>query len=555
MEGGSLISNGNAGKLIGVMKAIVLTMITLLIAVQAAFGLTAETGIEPARVRVGEAATLSIKIDGADAPEPVSVPEVEGLSIAFTGTRRSFQFINGKGRSETALTFRVVPDRSGSFTVPPITLKRGGETIRSNAVTFLAHAEGTPSPRGTGPVGGLVRASTRNVVAGEPILLRFYLVHPGVEFARAPVFDKIPAVRGFILKQIDETQPDGSMRTERGEFIKSHIATFAAVPLESGSFSIGGGSVSVTVAESDFGSFFPFLVPSTRRIDFDTIPVTVNPLPAAGKPAGFRGDVGVFTVKMEFPDRSFPVFTEFRLKVKVAGRGNLLSLSRPEFAKVEALSIIGSDGEVRLTVANGFIEGEREFIYTAIPQRPGPFVLPGLSLGYFNPISGRYEVARTADHAFEAAPGAAMRKGPGNDGTGVTSQGLEFDPLAVLGIILLAAGGVAAAMWWRRRVFSVSPKSGPRMESSAAPVPARPKDRRAELANAARRRDPGLFLKTAALMLDETCTATWYGAAEDSVRQSVDDLKRRVYQHRYAGRALADREMDELYRRFREIFR
>jgi hypothetical protein len=56
-------------------------------------------------------------------------------------------------------------------------------------------------------------------------------------------------------------------------------------------------------------------------------------------------------------------------------------------------------------------------------------------------------------------------------------------------------------------------------------------------------------------MLDETCTATWYGAAEDSVRQSVDDLKRRVYQHRYAGRALADREMDELYRRFREIFR
>ncbi|HSV97620.1 MAG TPA: BatD family protein [Spirochaetota bacterium] len=537
------------------MRTITVTTITLLIAAPALFGLSAKTVIEPARVRVGEAATLLITIDGADVPDPVSVPEVEGLSIAFTGTRRSFQFINGKAHSETAVTFRVVPERSGSFAIPPVVLKRGGETIRSSAVTFLAYAGSAHSPRGTGPVGGLVRVSKQNVVAGEPVLLRFYLVHTGVDITRATVFDKMPAVRGFLLKQVDETLPDESVRTERGEFIKSHVATFAAVPLESGRFAVGGGSVSVTVAETDPGSFFPFVVPSTRRVDFDTIAVMVNPLPAAGRPAGFRGDVGIFSLKAEFPDQAFSAFTEFRLKVKVAGRGNLLSLSRPEYAKVDGLSIIGSDGAVRLAVANGSIEGEREFIFTIIPQRPGSFILPGLGLSFFNPASGRYELARTADHAFEAAPGAGARKGPGHDDTGEKSQGLEFDPLPVMGIILLAAGGVAAAVWWRRRVSMASPEPGPEAEASIARAPARSKDRRADLANAARRRDAGSFLKTAACMLDEACAAVWYGGADESVKRGIDDLKRRVYLHRYAGRALSDLEMDELYRRLREIFR
>ena len=537
--------------MIRAMRAVSLTTAALLLAVSAAFALTATAQIEPARVRTGEAATLSVTIDGGDAPEPVSVPEVEGLAIAFTGTRRSFQFVNGKSHSETALTFSVVPQRSGSFTIPPVTLKRGAGTIRSNAVMLLAYEGSGRSAHGAGPVAGLVRASKTKVLAGEPILLRLYIVHSGIDVNRAPALDAMPAAKGFLLKQVDEALPEESVHSDSGDYIRTHIATFAAVPLESGRFAIGGGSVSVSVAESAPDSFFPFMVPTTRRVNFDTVPVVVNLLPAEGRPADFRGDVGAFSLKAEFPAGKSAAFMERRLTLKIAGRGNLLSLRRPEFAKVDGLTIIGSDGAAQISAAEGSLEGEREFIYTIIPQRPGSFLLPGLRLSYFNPASGRYETARTTDQVFEASPGARTHKESGPDDAN-RPPGLEFDPLPVLSIMLLAAAGAAAAVWWRRRGSIVRRQEDPPAE---APAPARSKDRRAELANAARRRDADLFLKTAGLVLDEARDAVWYKRADDSLRERVNDLKQRVDLHRYAGRALSDGEMDELYRRFREVFR
>lgn len=554
MEGGNSKSSGSAGPGMRMYRTLLLMVSMLLLAASSAPGLTAVADIEPARAPVGEAATLSIRIDGTGAPEPVSVPEVEGLSIAYNGTRRSFQSINGRSRSETALSFSVVPHRSGSFTIPPITLRRGEETIRSNPVTFLAYAGGARTMRGAGPVGGLVRVSKGSVVAGEPILLRFYLVHPGIDLARSPVFDKMPAMKGFLLKQVDEALPEESVRAAGGDYVRSHVATFAAVPLEGGRFAVGGGTMSVTVAEADPGSFFPFAVPTTRRVDFDTVTVTVNPLPVAGKPAGFRGDVGTFSIRAEFPGGAAETFRERRLTIRIAGRGNLISLARPEFVKVDGLSIIGSDGPVRISTLNGSIEGEREFIYTVIPERPGRFVLPGPGLSYYNPASGRYETARTPDIVFEAAPGVKEGKGERFDDAEQRTR-LEFDPLAALGIILLAAVGIAAAVWWRRRESVVAEKESQLSDERVAPAPVRVKDRRADLANAARRRDGDLFLKTAELMFQEARGAAWYEGAEESLKMRLDDLRRRIGQYRYAGRPLSDGEMEDLYRRLRELFR
>ncbi len=514
-----------------------------------AFGLSASVDIEPARVRVGEPATLSIRIDGGGAPEGVSIPEIDGLSMEFSGTRRSFQFINGRISSETALTYRLVPLRAGSFTIPPLSLRRGSETASTKPLGFTAY-EGSPrSARSGGMLGGLVLVSRRNIVTGEPVLLRYYLVHGGIEFTRAPVFEEMPAAKGFLIKQIDEMLPDEAVRAGGGEFTRTHLATFAAIPLEAGHFALGGGSISITVSEPDPGSFFPFVMPASRRVSFDTAPVSVAPLPASGRPEGFRGDVGDFTIKAEMAEGDNPAFSERRITVTVAGSGNLLSMSPVGLQAVSGLTIIGGGDELRLSAVDGTTGGERRFMYTVIPERAGAFVLPGPRLSFYNPASGRYELARGSDIHFEAAFGGRSRKKTPGGQTETGQPALEFDPLPLLGIALVAAGGVAGLLWWRRREAGggAAPVAS---DTPDGPVRTRPADLRTDLASAVRRRDAEGFLKIADRMLKEAKRA-----GREEAAPGLEELGREIGQYRYAGRPLSDAEMDDLYRRIREIGR
>lgn len=527
------------------------SLVTLWVLATSAFGLSANAEIEPARVRVGEAATLSIRIDGGEAPEPVSVPEVEGLSIDFSGTRRSFQFINGRGRSETALTYRVVPQRAGSFTIPPISLRRGSETITTGPVRFQAYAGSARSPRRGGMVGGQVHASKNAVVSGEPVLLRYYLVHTGVEFTRAPVFEVMPAVKGFLLRQIDESLPDETVKAGGGELVRSHLATFAAVPLETGRFLLGGGSVNVTVAESDPASFFPFLVPTTRRVDFDTVPVSVAPLPAAGRPPGFKGDVGEFTLKAEAAEGNVAVFTEYRITIKVAGKGNLVSISGPLFPDVSGLAVMGGEGKLRLEVVDGAVGGEREFVYTVVPERAGSFVLPGPAISFYSPASARYETARADDIRLEVAPGGNARKGTAAGDGGPGTQAPEFDPLFVLLIVLMGAGGVGALVWWRRKERAFGKAAPVAVGEPSGPAPVRARDLFVDLANAARRRDAAGFLKIAERIISDEAK----NAEDGKPAREVEELRRKIGEYRYAGRTISDTEMDGLCRRLKELRR
>lgn len=527
------------------------SLLTLGVLTSSVFGLSVNAKIEPARVRVGEAATLSIRIDDGDTPEPVSVPEVDGLSIEFSGTRRSFQFINGRGRSETALTYRVVPRRAGSFTIPPLTLRRGSETITTGPVRLLAYAGSARSPRPGGMVGGQVLVSKNAVVTGEPVLLRYYLVHTGSEFTRAPVFEAMPAIKGFLLRQIEERLPDEIVKAGGGELVRSHLATFAAVPLEAGRFLLGGGSVHVTVAESDPGSFFPFVVPATRRVDFDTVPVSVAPLPAAGRPSGFKGDVGEFALRVVAAEGDPAAFTGHRITVKVAGKGNLVSMSGPELAGVPGLSVMGGEGKLRLEAMNGTIGGEREFVYTVVPERAGSFVLPGPAISFYSPASGRYETARAADIRLEVAPGGKARRGTaaGDDDPGTRAP--EFDPLLVLGIVLMVAGGVGALVLWRRKERAFGDAAPVAAGEPPVPAPARAGDPRVDLANAARRRDAAGFLKIAERMITEEMKSAEGGMPT----RDVEQLRREIGEYRYAGRVISDAEMEGLYRRLKELRR
>ncbi len=535
----------------GSIACLMLSVLALYPAV--AHALEIETTIEPQRVRVGTAAVLSVKISGAGSAEPVSIPPVDGLEISYSGTQRSFQFINGRTWSGIVLTFSVVPARSGSFSIPPLVIRAGGETLKSGAARLVAYqGEATPGTAAAG-LRAEISLSKRRVYEGEPLLLRYYLLHSGVDLRDTPAFERLPQSKGALQKQIEENRPEETVSYPGGDYIKTHIATFAVIPAGKGKITAGGGALIVSVIDSD--GFFSF--PRSRRIEYPEEAVIVDPLPSAGKPADFQGDVGRFTLDAVYGAEDIKVFDEKKIKLIVRGRGNLPALSTPKLDAGEGLKILTETGAEKLDLSSGALEGEKEFIYTLIPEKAGRISLNGFSLSCFNPEAGRYEIARSGKIEFTVKDDPSRRKGAGQEGDEKPGGIVDVNYFIIAGIIFFIAGIVVLVIVWEKMRYRLAAK----IASPERPQPAAGQDENndekllRDMRAALRRSgDADLFLRTAEKIIPKfQDRLPEHGDPAGKTAAQIDEVRTRLYLYRYGGGQASPEVLEEIYASIKKI--
>ena len=84
----------------------------------------------------------------------------------------------------------------------------------------------------------------------------------------------------------------------------------------------------------------------------------------------------------------FNVYEEIKIPVKVSGRGNLITLSKPEIENEEGIKTVVEEREQNLSVSGGVLTGEKNFLITVIPQNANAEgkINPGrIFIEYFNP--------------------------------------------------------------------------------------------------------------------------------------------------------------------------
>jgi len=525
-----------------------------------------ETELVPSRIAVGDTAALRITVNDVDDAEPVSAPRVAGLDISFNGAQHfsNVQIINMqmKKSAGVVLTFAVSPQRPGTFVIPSVAIRAGSRRLSSRAVTLYASAgqarprdNSRPSSRAV-RLYGSIECSKRAVFVGEPVVLRYFILHSGVEFEQNPMPEKMPETKGFVQKAVEERIEAGAENRDGAELAKTHFATYVLIPTQSGEFTIGGGSAIVVAGSRD--EFFGFSFPRQRRVLFREERVSVRALPEAGKPDDFQGNVGSFTIEASSPPGRTPVFEELKLTVKVRGRGNLISLVRP--AAIEAgdtIRVIGSDGKETLRIEQGALAGEKEFTFSLIPERPGPFDLGGFTLNFFNPESMRYESVASGRIAFEATGDASRQAGTAIETAKKADGAIDLNYLAIALALLGVAAIVAAVVLWERRRFREIAARDNRTEQPKRVAPAVGRggiDRTLhDLSGASRRRDAPVFLKTAEIAINELERLAREGALDAVRAANIRSVKERLFSSKYGGGGLADAEMDELYRSIAEI--
>ncbi len=508
--------------------------------------------LDEPRIGVGESTTLKIQVSGASDVKVEKVPSVPGLEISYLGMGRSIQIVNWQRTESIIFNFSVTPERKGTFQIPSFIIDADGKRLRTNEVSLIVIREAqVPAAGGSrGRIFSEISISKQRAYVGEPIVARYFLLSSG-SGVTLEGFEKQPQTSGFIIKEFEENVDETVARRGDGEFVMSHIATFTLMPTSAGSYKVGGGMARVAYQVEN--SFFPF----TQRgsLPFDIRGVEVMPLPTAGKPVSFHGDVGSFQIAADLKQFAMEMYQEKKFMVTVYGSGNFMTMSRPAFETPAAgVRVLMEDAESQLQIKNNMITGEKKFNVTVIPEKSGTIDLGPVAFSFFDPANGQYRVVRTQNVVLDVKEGAVKKKGM--DFEADESGRVDFNPFLILGIILIVAGVVIFVALWEKKKYSIAVKS-----TGTGPVSPKPISMTADvnslLAGAGAALNTGgsdVFLKTVDRILNASLNGD-HPVISDAVRPRMEAIRDRIYRFKFGGGSITREEMEIILKEITEIIR
>lgn len=400
--------------------------------------------VAPAKAIVaGESFQVQYIQEEGDRAFPVTTPDFKNFKkvagpYSYTGTGQN-------GHTVFNTVYTLMPLKPGRFIIPGATISTDGRSERSSDVIVQVitaeeaakkareQAGSTPTAYylapGEDPVQKIkqnlfvkVTVDKRSCFPGEPVVAEFKL-YSRLE-SRSDI-TRNPGFYGFtVYDMVSLTDQQHSTETVNGKLFSVHtIRKVQLFPQHEGKFSIDEMQIKHTVEFSTVTSSKPteqqiaegvlrqndFNDPGPEgQVSYDYVSETqplvidVKPLPA-GKPQGFSGAAGTFSIHTEIMNDSLSLHEEGTLKLIISGKGNFTQFSIPAMSwpkDIEGFEPVISDTLGKSSLP---LSGARVFSYPFIPGKPGSYVLPAFEFSFFDPAKGNYSVIRTEPLPFHVS--------------------------------------------------------------------------------------------------------------------------------------------------------
>ena len=403
---------------------------------------------------LGETVQLQIRLKGArgaDAPETIPV---DGLEIHRTGTSQHFEMNNFNVTSSVIYDYTILPVKSGTFTIPPQTIRVGNNSLHTPELTLhvadTANTQTAQRRSGASATAGANQLAFAELVVpkktafvGEIVPVQVRL---GFDPRAHPRLIDGPEItgQGFTaqkLQQSGENPETINGRTYEVVTFKTAIAAARA-----GKFEVGPVKAKAQVlalrapssrrSRSPFDLFDlndPFSDPffsnpfaqlgERREIEINSEPVVleVKPLPQ-NAPSSFSGAIGNFTMTTEVKPKSVQVGDPITITSAISGRGNFDRVNAPVvdddrgWHKYPPSSKFKQDDEVGISGTKTF-----EMVFSPNEKKQS---IPSLTFSYFDPVKEQYVMLRgdpiaiTVQGGVAATPGAVAAGRPALSGQG-----------------------------------------------------------------------------------------------------------------------------------------
>jgi len=373
--------------------------------------------VDKNKVEIGSHIRLTVGVEGAfdtDIPK-LSMPE--SFSLMF-GPSVSTQttIINNVVKVFRGFMYGFSPREKGRFEIGPVTLDYKGRTYTSNSISIDVVArtpfesiidEKSDTSGQRVDINKMVfvelKTDKQEAYIYEEIIQSFKLY-----FQKGLPIDDLDYVaastKNFLAEKLGEERRYEEVRD--GILYNVIELRTALFPLVSGIIKIPSASFKCNIIirqQRNRGSLFDeFMGGGGRRypVERSTEPVkmTIKPLPVVGKPEGFTGAVGKYTMDVLAKPTKLKVGDPITLTINIRGEGNIQTIGEPLLAPegMKDFKAYNFEAKVTITGRGRGIKGEKLFNKVIEPQSEDSGVIPGISFSYFDPELEKY---KTITHA------------------------------------------------------------------------------------------------------------------------------------------------------------
>jgi BatD DUF11 like domain len=139
--------------------------------------------------------------------------------------------------------------------------------------------------------------------------------------------------------------------------------------------------------------------------------ITVRDFPVAGKPAAFKGAAGSFSIKANLEKNQLTADDAGKLLITISGAGNMMLLTAPEIKWPAGVEVFEPKVSEDLSKDNIPVSGARYFEFAFTLSQPGTFIIPPVSLSYFDTKAGRYKTDSTQPIKIDVVQGSSSSAG------------------------------------------------------------------------------------------------------------------------------------------------
>ena len=385
------------------------------------------------QVEVGETVQMQIHVTGGKEASTPGEISVEGLEIHPTGTSRQFEMRNFDVSQSVTYNYTILPLKSGTFKIPPQTIKVGNESLRTPELQLRVSGSAAGA-------GGQSGSSSNNRAPGQTGKTRIAFAELIVPKQSAYVGEMLPVeIRVGFSSRTPHRLVEGPEITGQGFTVQKLPAperplleTVNGIPYEvwtfktaisaarPGKLEIGPAQAGAIVAvlrrqpntrsrpRSPFDIFNmddpfsdPFFadpfggVQQQEKISIKSQPATleVKPLPP-NPPADFSGAVGNFTLNVEANPKNVQVGDPITVTSTVSGRGNFDRVSAPSLQDEQGWHKYPSSSKFKQDDDVG-VSGSKTF-ETVLSPNEKKQAIPAFGFSFFDPLEEKY-VRRESD--------------------------------------------------------------------------------------------------------------------------------------------------------------
>ncbi len=410
------------------------------------------TTLSATQIAKNEYLTIKFTVANSNNVEQITPPNLAAFElVSGPNQETAMNTINGVVQQSIALSYILLPKKTGKIAIQSATASIDGKIYKSNAVTVFVNNKNKHNQQQNtnSPLSSLssifddvmpkqqapqfddyilkpnesvpdkvnknmqlrLEANKKTCYEGEPIIATYKLY---TRLRSESNLTKNPSFNGFSV--IDMMQPnDGTNYSNEklnGKMYNAYtLRRVQLFPLQAGDLNLETASIDNKInfikysgkINGNYNIDPNSMVTENVTLTSNPLIITVKPLPTEGKPINFNGAVGNFDIKTSLQKNRIGLNETGKLLVTISGAGNLQLITCPKIqwpSTVETFDAKLTDNIDNSTVP---LSGSKTFEIPFTVNKIGNLQTPNIQFSFFNPNTASYKTVTAAAIPFTVA--------------------------------------------------------------------------------------------------------------------------------------------------------